>query len=93
MVYRASEDLLEIFDSLGGDVHFFRKYIKIPVVIEFNITILQCLDSRLCGSFVLYFIILRYLNLDLELKEFLNEYFYLDCKTNENLVNRFLAKI
>ncbi len=92
VVHRVSEDLVEIFDPLGCNEDFF-KYIQLSAFYEFNVTAVQCSDSQLCGSFVVYFIILRFLNLDMDLEDFLNDYFILDCAENEKTVKIFLEQL
>ncbi len=92
MVYRVSQDVVEIFDSLGCSEDFLGN-LKLSAIYEFNVTPVQCLGSQLCGPFVIYFIILRYFNLDLELVDFLNDYFCLDCGENEKNVKNFLSKL
>lgn len=92
VVHRISSQVVEIFDSLGCNEEFLRE-IKLSAIYQFNITPVQCSGSQLCGPFVIYFIILRYLNLDMELGDFLNDYFTLDCSKNEENVKMFLNQI
>ncbi len=90
VVYRSSPDFVEVFDSLGSDIDFLKKYFKIRAIVEFNETPVQCEDSQLCGLFVTYFSILRYFNLDMEFFDFLNDIFNTNCKENERNVKNFL---
>ena len=83
---------MEIFDSMGCQETFLCN-IKLRAFYEFNKTPVQCSGSQLCGSFVLYFILFRYLNLDMELEDFLNDYFSLDCTKNEKVVKEFLSQV
>ena len=92
VVHRVSEDFVEIFDSLGCNESFL-KNIQLDLVYEINITPVQCSGSQLCGPFVIYFIIWRYCNLDMELSDFLNEYFCSDCFENEKNVKKFLEML
>ncbi len=89
-VLRTSKDHLEIFDSLGGNLQFFKKWFAISAVYEFNVTPVQCSGSQSCGCFIVFFLVLRYFNLDTELSDFLNNYFTKDCEENEAAVNKFL---
>ncbi len=92
-VIRISEDFVEIFDPLGVDIAFLREWFSLRYIYEYNSTAVQCLDSRLCGPFVVFFVILRYMNLDLEFVDFLNYYFSLDCNENERIVRDFLQNM
>ena len=87
-----SEDVVEIFDSLGCNDSFLGN-IQLPAIYQINLTAVQCSGSQLCGPFVIYFIILRYFNLDMELRDFLNCYFSLDCTQNEMNVKKFLREL
>ncbi len=84
---------MELFDPLGCDLHFLKSYMKIPLVYEYNNTAVQCPGSKICGGFVLYFIIFRYYNLDQNLSFFLNNFFKKDCVQNEADVIAFLDSI
>ena len=63
---------------------------KIPLLYQYNTSSVQCQGSKLCGGFVLYFIVFRYSNLDQELSDFLNNFFKKDCTQNETDVAAFL---
>ena len=93
LVFRSSIDYVEIFDSLGGDLQFFKTYFRIRAIYEYNVTPVQCRGSVLCGPFVVFFIIHRFFNLDLDFLDFLNEYFELDCSKNEKKVADFLEQL
>ncbi len=93
VVFRFSQDILEIFDSLGGNLSFYQEVFVISALYEYNLTPVQCSGSVQCGPFVVYFIILRYFNLDLELVDFLNEFFSLNCAANEKIVREFLNQL
>ena len=85
---------MESFDSLGTDNEkklfltssFNHKTIK---KIKFNVTQLQSSISDTCGFFVLYFIVNRYHNQDLNFTELLNEIFTQNIEHNETVVKNF----
>ena len=88
-----SYSIVEIFDSLGSELDFLQVYMKISAIYEFNTTPVQCSGSRICGPFVLYFIIYRFFNLDLHLIDFLNIFFEENCTANETAVNLFIENL
>ena len=90
---RTSAEVIETFDSLGTDEEYIRNFIPYNAIYEYNTYAVQCNDSELCGSFVLYFLILRYYNLDGEYEDVLNEVFSKNCKLNEQRVQRFLRAL
>ncbi len=89
-MHRSIDGLLEIFDPLGCDLPFVQRFLKINAIYIYNNTPVQCSGSRICGAFVLYFIIYRYYNLDQGYADFVNNYFEKDCRRNERQVNEFL---
>ena len=93
-VVKINSTTLECFDSLGIDNEkklfltssFNHKTIK---KIKFNVTQLQSSISDTCGFFVLYFIVNRYHNQDLNFTELLNEIFTQNIEHNETVVKNF----
>ncbi len=92
-VLRTSTHVIEIFDSMGTSIDYIKKHMPFDAVYEFNSFPVQCNDSYYCGSFVVYFLVERYFNLDLEFEELLNDIFSPDCKKNEKTVTEFLKDI
>lgn len=88
-------DCLECFDSLGVDESKKQFIITLPLVqkigqVELNKTQVQSLHSNTCGQFVIYFLIQRLHNKDLNLNDLLNEIFTVDKEKNEIIVKTFL---
>ena len=96
---RNSKSTIECFDSLG--INSVKKqnlenYCKFRSVseLEFNESVFQSVNSNSCGFFTLYFIIQRMHNLDLSLKELLEEIFDdKDYEINEKIVLDFCSNI
>lgn len=93
-VLKSERNVLECFDSLGIDGAkkiFLKQNFNLNGIeeIEFNITPLQPDDSISCGQFVLFFIIQRLHNKDLNFTDFLNDTFTISKIDNENLVLKF----
>ncbi len=59
----------------------------------FNNTALQEESSKSCGHFVIYYIIERIFNEDLDFHELLNDIFSNDKSMNEGIVNDFLKSL
>jgi len=90
-------DSLQCFDSLGVDVEKKRFITSLPLIsrsnvseLEFNSTQVQASESISCGEFVLYFLIHRVYNKDMDFSELLNEIFDVDPNNNETTVIKFL---
>ncbi len=93
LLLKSNNEIIEVFDSLGVSAEYIKNYIPYNAIYEYNTQPVQCNDSELCGKFVLYFLILRYFNLDGEYEDVLNELFTTDCKTNESRVETFLKSV
>jgi len=94
-VLKSENNTLECFDSLGVD-HIKKEFLKQNFhflgieEIEFNVTALQPDDSTSCGHFVLFFLIQRSHNKDLDFTEFLNSFFTVSKSENESIVQQFM---
>ena len=94
-VVKLQNDCLEYFDSLGVDNikkafiqnNFHQKGIT---KVKFNVTQVQASTSSTCGLFVLFFIVNRYHNQDLNFTDLLNELFVQSHSQNEEVVNSFI---
>ena len=53
---------------------------------------MQNSDSKSCGEFVIYFLINRLHNKDIELEDLLNYIFETSTEKNENIVDQFLLE-
>lgn len=85
----------ELFDSVGvteEKLKLYETYFP-PWQIEYNKTQFQSSLSSTCGHYVLYFIIQRMLNLDLEFEDFIETFFVPDINKNEIMVKNFFAEI
>ena len=93
-IVKLQPGILECFDSLGVDSdkkkflysEFCHKNIK---KLKFNVTRVQSLESDTCGYFVLYFIVHRFFNQDLNFTELVNEIFVKSSEENELKVKEF----
>ena len=92
-LYKSHEEIFELFDSLGVDEDYIRTFLPYNAIYEFNSFPVQCDDSELCGRFVLYYLIWRFYNLDGEYEDVINELFTVDCKENEDIVNKFIKSL
>ncbi len=84
---------MEVFDSLGSSEEYIKKHIKLQGRFEYNQFPVQCQDSYYCGAFVVYYLIERYSNLDLDFEELLNDIFSPDCTENQKKVKDFLFNL
>jgi len=96
-IFKYSNCLLEVFDSLGID-HDKKKFLQQNFSrgtkeIEFNKTQFQKSDTNSCGKFVLYFIFNRLFNLDHCFEDLLEEIFCPDLDENEKKVEEFYIDI
>jgi len=88
-------DCIECFDSLGVDSDKKSFLFSLPIVkksteLDLNTTPLQLPNSSTCGGFVLYFLINRYHNLDMNYDDLLNDLFEVRAEVNESKVKSFL---
>ena len=91
MVYVESERTIEVFDSLGVNEIFIRNHLPhFARYVIGNNTAVQPRDSKHCGEYCLYFILHRYLSLDLHLTDLLNAIFGADLQQNEEIVLEFI---
>ena len=93
-VIKLQNDSLEYFDSLGVDDEkkaFIRNNFNQKGItkVKFNVTQVQASTSSTCGLFVLFFIVNRYHNKDLNFTELLNEMFVKSHSQNEEIVTSF----
>lgn len=87
---------IECFDSLGVNEAKKTFLLSLPLCtqsnaleLEFNCTQVQSNESSSCGEFVLYFLIQRLHNRDLEFNDLLNDIFDIDPSKNEMRVKSF----
>ncbi len=92
-ICRTSKSSYEIFDSLGTNAAYIQKHIPFKGRFEYNTFAVQCNDSYYCGGFVVYYLVERYSNLDLEFEELLNDLFSPQCEENQIKVKAFLANL
>jgi len=92
-----SNNCIECFDSLGIDNEKKQFLTTLPLItksnfseVEFNTTQVQASGSSTCGQFVIYFIIQRLHNQDMDFEDLLNEIFSTDPDKNEQKVKAFL---
>lgn len=83
-------DELEIFDSLSVDNEYIKRHV--PPYCQFavaNRTQIQPSSSNLCGQYVVCFITMRLLNLDLEFEDVINSIFTANLQDNDRIVSEF----
>ena len=78
---------------MGVTLEYIKKNIPFDAFYEYNTFPVQCNDTYFCGSFVIYFLIERYFNLDLEFEELLNDIFGPDCTKNQIKVIEFIEEL
>ena len=93
-VVKLEKDTLELFDSLGIDEQkkaFIESHFRLKGIskVKFNVTQVQASDTSTCGQFVLYFVINRLHNQDLNFTDLLNEIFEKSELRNEEAVTKF----
>ncbi len=93
MVFKSSEEVTEVFDSLGTNVTYLKNNVSYKTLFEFNTTPVQTNNSSLCAHFCIYFIVNRLMNLDMEMKDVTNEIFVADCEKNEQVVSTFVKDL
>ena len=94
VIYRPTERCLEIFDSIGTSKKFVS---NLPLSYfgscEYNTTAVQPKKSDKCGEYCLFFVCMRYFNLDLTFYELLNEIFVENEEVNEEEVVNFMKSL
>ena len=88
-----AEERLEVFDSLGVQKDLITR--NIPAYhksVIANTTPVQDRNSSSCGLFVCYFLLHRYLSIDVEFEDLLNSIFTESVEENEKKVKDFLEK-
>ena len=94
VICRPTHSCIEIFDSIGTTARYLSNLDIYNIgECEFNTTGVQPEFSDKCGEFCLFFIFMRYFNLDLNLSECLNDVFSEDREENEREVLNFLQTI
>ena len=78
---------------MGTSYNYIKQNVRENAVYEFNSFPVQCNNTYYCGAFVIYFLVERFFNLDLEYEELLNDIFTSNCKDNEQTVIKFLAEL
>ncbi len=78
---------------MGVSFDYIKTNLPFHGVYEFNSFPVQCNNTYLCGGFVIFFLVERYFNLDLEFEECLNDIFGPDCNVNEKKVSDFLKDL
>jgi hypothetical protein len=85
----------EIFDSLGVQIDKIMPHILFNqrLTFTFNSTPVQALTSRLCGKFVVTFLIERMLNQTMDFNDLLEDIFSLKLDDNDVKVTEFCANL
>ena len=92
VLFLESTDTLQVFDSLGVKKDLILKHIpKYAKKVIANTSAVQAASSSTCGQFCCYFIMHRYLSLDLAFDDLLNAIFTSDTSVNEREVQDFLS--
>ena len=92
MVYKSSDEVTEVFNSLGTEKKFLTESLEFKTFYEYNITAVQKSDSIQCGQFCIFFIVNRLFNLDVEFEDLINELFVADLEKNEQIVKDFIQE-
>lgn len=86
---------VEIFDSGGvtdEKLELYKRYCPFWKI-EFNKTQFQSNSTSSCGHFVLYYVINRMNNLDLEFEDFIETFFEENIETNEKIIFDFFFNL
>lgn len=89
-----NDNCLEIFDALGTSMLAVKERLSSyeqDIDILVNQTPVQPSDSSLCGEFVIYFIVNRLCNIDLDFEDVLNDLFSENQESNVARVRDFLS--
>ena len=97
-MYKEEQKKLLCFDSLGIDdikKNLLEKYCKLKGIteIDFNETQFQLSTSATCGKFVIYFLIQKAYNKDLNFVDLLHDIFEKDPLKNEVIIENFFNKM
>ena len=97
-LYKEEQKKLLCFDSLGIDdikKNLLKKYCKLKGIteIDFNETQFQLSTSATCGKFVIYFLIQKAYNKDLNFVDLLHDIFEKDPLKNEVIIENFFNKM
>lgn len=96
VISRIHKHSLEIFNSLGFEnLNAVKPYLTFPFRAEltYNNSPLQASDTSTCGLYCIYYAIHRFLNLDLNFEDFLEETFKKDVNKNELKVTLFCTHL
>ena len=90
-IFCESKNEIQVFDSLGVSQSFIEhNFSNLAERAIGNETAVQPLNSKLCGEFTLFFLLHRYLSIDLTFDELMNAVFSTDLQKNEAIVLEFL---
>ncbi len=93
VVLKNSQNVTEVFNSLGTNHTFLLETFSFHTFYEFNTTPVQSRESILCGQFCIYFIVNRLFDLDAEFEDVINELFEANCEDNEGTVKTFMDSL
>ena len=88
-LFRVEKCTYEYFDSLGSDITFMKNVLKLNGTVEYTTSQLQSDDSESCGMFVVYYLLQRVYNFDLNYQELLNSLFSENCSENQKTIESF----
>lgn len=85
----------EIFDSLGVNIKYLQDYFNFTHKLTFiyNSSPVQSFMSKLCGKFVITFLIERMLNQTMEYHDLLENVFCSDFDLNDKIVMQFCKNL
>jgi len=85
----------EIFDSLGVKIETILPYVSFNQKLTFiyNSTPVQSQISKLCGKFVVTFLIERMLNQTMHFNDLLEDLFSINLASNDVIVTKFCADL
>jgi hypothetical protein len=81
------------FSTPGTNKEFLSSILTFGNLVEYNETAVQSPTSESCGQYVVYAIINRLFNLDLEFSAVINEIFTLNLEDNEKRVMDFVKSL
>ena len=85
----------EVFDSLAQNLESFLPFFNFQQKLKFtyNSTPVQSITSKLCGKFVITFLIERMLNQTMEFEDLLESIFSSDLNENDSIVTNFCKSL